>query len=215
MDDAADYSSDVEEDATEPPTTAVVEQHASAVVAYDSIVGDVEQLEANFRALHLEAKRARDVLRAPSEYYLQPKWKREAFSGDQMLQGLFDCLARFDQSQFRRSREQVEMHLMWAQVRDFCPSCAGTTKSASAVAHAITGVPAADLRARVPEQGPRAPQAIWGPLLLVFCGHLCHPTLWQDVCHGCVICDDRPCVGAHAPAQLCSWRLFSGRKSAA
>jgi len=116
----------------EPQTTAVLpcgEQDEDSLIrtltaslhhlrlhqACDSIVDEMVALEADLERMRLSALKARDVLQAPSEFYLQPRWKREACSGDQMLQALFDCLSRFDQGKFRRSREQVEMHLMWTQ----------------------------------------------------------------------------------------------------
>ena len=90
----------------------------------DSLVPNATKLESLFHKMYLKAVRDRDRLRTPSEYYLQPRWRRESYSGDQMLQSLFDCLARFDRVEFTpgksgRSKEQVEMHLLWTQVPEF------------------------------------------------------------------------------------------------
>lgn len=79
----------------------------------DSLVDDLVLLEQQFREQYAEALRARDIITPPADYYNQPAWKRRKVSGDMMLQALLDCLARFDQTQFRRSRQQVEMHLIW------------------------------------------------------------------------------------------------------
>ena len=80
---------------------------------YDSLVDETARLERQFHGLYVDAQRARDVLPSPADYYNQPAWKREKVSGDVMLQALLDCLARFDQTKFRRSKQQVEMHLLW------------------------------------------------------------------------------------------------------
>lgn len=81
--------------------------------AETSIVDEVGVLEANLRKLCLNAARERDTLRSPASYFLQPRWRRSTVSGDMMLDALFKCLARFDRTKFKRSKQQKEMHLLW------------------------------------------------------------------------------------------------------
>lgn len=82
---------------------------------FDSNLVDIERLETRLRNLHLDAVVARDRLTSLSEYYRQPLWKRAARPGDQMLASLFRCLAAFDQTKFRRSPAQMEMHVIMTQ----------------------------------------------------------------------------------------------------
>jgi len=82
---------------------------------FDSNLVDIERLENRLQNLHLDAVVARDRLASLSEYYRQPLWKRAARPGDQMLASLFRCLAAFDQTKFRRSPAQMEMHVIMTQ----------------------------------------------------------------------------------------------------
>jgi len=78
-----------------------------------SIVDDIEGLEEKLRRLSIDAIHKRDVIPDPSEFYLQPRWKRTAASGDVMVESLLEHLSRFDRTEFNRSKEQREMHLLW------------------------------------------------------------------------------------------------------
>ena len=78
-----------------------------------SIVGDVADLSAKLRALHLEEVRQRDTFADPADFFLQPRWKRNAASGDVMVESLLTFLARYDRTDFKRSKEQREMHVLW------------------------------------------------------------------------------------------------------
>ena len=92
---------------SEPPAQNLMQCH--------SIVSDLVDLEQRLADMSLKARRDRDVLCKPVDYFLQPRWKRQTFSGDQMLESLEVCLAKFDTTEFRRSPEQKEMHLLWTQ----------------------------------------------------------------------------------------------------
>ena len=80
-----------------------------------SLVPRLVEVEEGAQGLAERARYNRDVLVDGTSYYAQPAHLRQRFSGDMRLEALFDCLACFDQTEFRRSNEQREMHILWAQ----------------------------------------------------------------------------------------------------
>lgn len=82
---------------------------------YDSIVQEAVAFEETLVKRYREARRSRDVLVSPAEYYRQPSWLRDRRTGDLMLDSLFNCLATFDDTKFERSPPQMEMHMIWTQ----------------------------------------------------------------------------------------------------
>lgn len=82
---------------------------------YDSHLPELAEFEARLERRFKDAMYARDRLVSISEYYQQPLWKRESRPGDLMLNALFRSLAVFDQTKFRRSPSQMEMHVLMTQ----------------------------------------------------------------------------------------------------
>lgn len=85
----------------------------SNIPSTTTIVDDIEILEETLHRSSLAATKKRDVFSDPSDYFLQPSWKRNTASGDVMVESLLECLGRFDRTDFSRSKEQREMHLLW------------------------------------------------------------------------------------------------------
>lgn len=88
--------------------------HAETLL-YDSHLPELVEFEARLERRFKDAMYARDRLVSTSEYYQQPLWKRESRPGDLMLNALFRSLAVFDQTKFRRSPSQMEMHVLMTQ----------------------------------------------------------------------------------------------------
>ena len=129
---------------SEPPG-----QQAVSSMQCHSIVSDLVALEHRLADMSLKARKARDVLCKPADYFLQPRWKRQTFSGDQMLDSLEACLAKFDTTEFRRSPEQKEMHLMWTQA-------------------SIAQIYAAEYASKLPELLRRYKVPIFWPFVAIF-----------------------------------------------
>lgn len=120
-----------------------------AAMSCHSIVSDLVDLEHRLADMRLQALHDRDVLCKPVDYFLQPRWKRQTFSGDQMLDSLETCLAQFDTTEFRRSPEQKEMHLMWTQA-------------------SIAQIYAAEYASKLPELLRRYKVPIFWPFVAIF-----------------------------------------------
>jgi len=82
---------------------------------YDSNVPEAFQFEQSLKKQYKDSVYKRDRLISTQEYYQQPTWKREKQTGDQMIEALFKCLAGIDQTKFRRSPSQMEMHVLMTQ----------------------------------------------------------------------------------------------------
>jgi hypothetical protein len=82
---------------------------------FQSLVPELMRLEKLALKRSRQAKLARDVLVGAESRSARPAHLQQQFSGDQRLNSLFECLARFDQTDFKRSDEQIEMHILWAQ----------------------------------------------------------------------------------------------------
>jgi hypothetical protein len=102
------------------PTTGDEKEESELATAFRamSIVGEIAKLEMAFEKKCRVAMAQRDTLTDAASYFLEPEWRRNASSGDDMVESLLEHLAMFDTAvvngkKMTRSKEQREMHLLW------------------------------------------------------------------------------------------------------
>lgn len=94
---------------------SIVTQPFHELLYDDTAIDELLFLERRMRVRYVEVLRARDRVVSQTEYYQQPAWKQRGLDGDHMLKSLMRCLASFDQTKYRRSVAQMEMHLIMTQ----------------------------------------------------------------------------------------------------
>jgi hypothetical protein len=88
----------------------------SHALLYDnSLISGLLEMERQVRIQYVESLRAKDRVTTQAEVYNQESLKNKKRSGDYMLNALITCLARFDQTKYRRSMAQMEMHTLMTQ----------------------------------------------------------------------------------------------------